>query len=46
MKNMIEKVKEKLPEDVLIRARLSIRWWTYDEVDRGMAVRLKWEASE
>lgn len=46
MKKMIEIVKEGLPEDLLIRARLSIRWWTYDGLDRGMAPRLKWEESE
>lgn len=45
-KNMIEIVKEGLPEDLLTRARLSIRWWTYDGRDRGMVPRLKWEASE
>lgn len=45
-KNMIEIVKEGLPEDLLIRARLSIAWWTYDGHDRGMGARLKWEASE
>lgn len=45
-KNMIEVIKKGLSEDLLVRARLSIQWWTYDEHDRGLVARLKWEASE
>lgn len=43
--DMIEALK-RLPEDLLVRARLSVRWWTYDEHDQGLVARLRWEAGE
>ena len=42
--DMIEALKRGLSEDLLIRARLSVRWWIYDEHDEGLAARLTWEA--
>lgn len=43
--DMVEALK-KLPEDLLVRARMQVRWWTYDEHDQGLVARLKWEAGE
>ena len=43
---MAETLERGLSEDLLVRARLSVRWWTYDEHDQGLVARLKWEAGE
>lgn len=43
---MVEALKKGLSEDLLVRARLSVGWWTYDEHDQGLVARLRWEAGE
>lgn len=44
--DMVEALKRGLPEDLLVRARMQVRWWTYDEHDQGLVARLRWEAGE
>lgn len=43
--DMVEALK-RLPDDLLVRARLSVGWWIYDEHDQGLVARLRWEAGE
>lgn len=44
--DMVEALKRGLSEDLLVRARLSVGWWIYDEHDEGLVARLRWEADE
>ena len=44
--DMVEALKRGLSEDLLVRARMQVRWWTYDEHDEGLVARLRWEAGE
>lgn len=44
--DMVEALKRGLSENLLVRARLSVGWWTYDEHDQGLVARLRWEAGE
>ena len=44
--DMVEALKRGLSEDLLIRARMQVRWWIYDEHDEGLVARLAWEAGQ
>lgn len=46
VEDMVEALKRGLPEELRLRARLSMRWWTYDGRYGGLEARMRWEAGE
>ena len=46
VEDMVEALKRGLPKDLLVRARIQVRWWIYDEHDQGLTARLTWRAGE